>query len=90
MTIEDWRSRIDELDRKLVQLMNDRTHCVIEIARIKKQHHMKVVDLERERTVYRNVEKANAGPLDSDGFQRIFQCLIEECRRVERQITGEK
>jgi chorismate mutase len=87
MSIEDWRTQIDDIDR---QLMNDRTTCVIEIARIKKQEKLKVVDLDRERNVYQNVEKENLGPLDAGSLTRIFGGIIEECRRIEKQVTGEK
>src|SRR5262249_31787579 len=90
MSIEDWRTQIDDIDRRLVKLMNDRTTCVIEIARIKKQEKLKVVDLDRERNVYQNVEKENLGPLDAGSLTRIFGRIIEECRRIEKQVTGEK
>jgi chorismate mutase len=90
MSIEDWRTQIDDIDRRLVKLMNDRTTCVIEIARIKKQEKLKVVDLDRERNVYQNVEKENMGPLDEGSLTRIFGRIIEECRRIEKQVTGEK
>jgi chorismate mutase len=90
MSIDDWRSQIDDIDRKLVKLMNQRSHCVIEIARIKKQRNMNVVDLERERNVFRNVESENRGPFDSESLIRIFKRIIEECRRIERHVTGEK
>lgn len=90
MSIEDWRTQIDDIDRKLVKLMNDRTTCVIEIARIKKQHKLNVVDLDRERNVYRNIEKENQGPLDAGSLSRIFGHIIEECRRIERELTGEE
>jgi chorismate mutase len=90
MTIEDWRTEIDGIDRKLVKLMNDRTKCVIEIARIKKQNGMSVVDLERERNVFQNVEHENHGPLDAASLTRIFGHIIEECRQIERHVTGEK
>jgi len=90
MSIEDWRTQIDDIDRKLVKLMNERTACVIEIARIKKQEKLKVVDLDRERNVYQNVENENQGPLDAGSLTRIFGRIIEECRRIEKQVTGEK
>jgi chorismate mutase-like protein len=89
MSIENWRTQIDDIDQKLVKLMNERTKCVIEIAKIKKQHKLNVVDPDRERDVFRNVEKENHGPLDVDSLNRIFGRIIEECRRIERHITGE-
>jgi chorismate mutase/prephenate dehydratase len=90
MSIEDWRTQIDDIDRQLVKLMNERSQCAIEIARIKKQRNMGVVDPDRERNVFRNVEIENRGPLDSDSLNRIFGSIIEECRRIERQVTDEK
>ena len=36
MSVEDWRRKIDEIDRKLVELLNERSQCVLEIGRIKK------------------------------------------------------
>ena len=38
MTVEDWRRKIDEIDRKLVELLNERSRCVVEIGRLKKDH----------------------------------------------------
>ena len=36
MTVEDWRRKIDELDKRLVELLNERSRCVVEIDRIKR------------------------------------------------------
>src|SRR5579884_1815723 len=35
MKIGDWRRRIDEIDRKLVELLNERSRCALEIGKIK-------------------------------------------------------
>src|SRR6266571_1092703 len=37
MSVEDWRRKIDEIDRKLVELLNERSRCVLEIGRLKKE-----------------------------------------------------
>jgi len=31
MTLSDWRRRIDEIDQKLVELLNERSRCALEI-----------------------------------------------------------
>ncbi len=36
MTIDDWRRKIDEIDRKLVELLNERSRCALEIGRLKR------------------------------------------------------
>lgn len=84
MSIEDWRAKIDEIDRKLVELLNERSKCAIEIGKIKKALRARVYDPEREREVIRRAREQNQGPLDGDGMQRLFERVIDECRRVER------
>ena len=87
MTIEDWRARIDEIDRKLVELLNERSRCAIEIGTIKMKLRLSVFDPEREREVIRNAQKENRGPLDDDGLRRLFERVIDECRRIEREAS---
>jgi chorismate mutase-like protein len=89
MTIEDWRRKIDDIDRKLVELLNERSKCAIEIGKIKKTQNLRVHDPEREREVLKLVNEANAGPLNTEGLQRLFERIMDECRQVER-IEHEK
>jgi chorismate mutase len=85
MTIEDWRAKIDTLDRRLVQLLGERAQCVLAIGRIKNSHNMEVFDPERERQIILNILGENKGPLDDDALRRIFERVIDECRRIEQQ-----
>jgi len=36
MSLSEWRRRIDEIDRKLVQLLNERSQCAIELGHVKR------------------------------------------------------
>ena len=49
MTISDWRKKIDELDRKLVELLNQRARAAIEIGRLKRNTDLPIYEPERER-----------------------------------------
>jgi len=84
MSIEDWRKRIDEIDGKLLELLNERTRCVIEVGKIKKAQNVRIYDPERERDILRRMKEQNNGPLDDEGLQRLFERVIDECRRIER------
>jgi len=84
MTIEDWRRKIDEIDRKLVELLTARSRCAIEIGKIKRTQDLRVYDPEREREILRKIKEVNGGPLDGDGLQRLFERIIDECRHIER------
>jgi len=84
MSIEDWRRKIDLIDLKLVELFNERSKCAIEIGKIKHAQSLRVYDPEREREILRRIKEANSGPLDDEGLQRLFERVIDECRRIER------
>jgi chorismate mutase len=85
MSIDDWRRKIDEIDRKLVELLNERSRCAVEIGRLKRTLNMRVYDPEREREIFKRIVQENNGPLDDEGLKRLFERVIDECRRIERR-----
>lgn len=90
MDIADWRKKIDEVDRDLVRLLNARGGVVLEIAKMKKQQGLAVLDPRREREVFQNIVDANKGPFESAAVQRMFQQIIEECRGLEQEQIEKK
>jgi chorismate mutase len=84
MTLSDWRRRIDDIDRKLVQLLNERSHCALEIGKIKQEQKLPLYQPDREREVLENAERANPGPLSDAAIRRLFERIIDEARAAER------
>ena len=91
-SIDDWRRRIDEIDRKLLDLFNERSRCAIEIGRIKRAQGLPVYQPDREKQVIENAERANKGPLDDTAIRRLFERVIDEARSIERAVgaNGER
>ncbi len=85
----EWRARIDELDLKLMNLLNQRAVCAIEIGRVKRRLGMAIYDPDREKEIVEMMLKNNHGPLDPTGVRRLFERIIDESRRVER-LTAER
>ncbi len=85
MDIEDWRSRIDEIDAAIVESLNRRMACSLEIGKIKKAQGRPIYAPEREMAVLSRVEGLNGGPLSGAALKRIFQQIIEESRRLEQE-----
>ena len=75
-TIADWRKKIDELDRKLVELLNERAKCAQEIGRLKRNTEMPIYEPDRERIIFQNIAKTNGGPLTDRALERIYERLI--------------
>jgi chorismate mutase len=84
MTLSDWRRRIDDIDRKLVQLLNERSHCALEIGKIKQEQKLPLYQPDREREVLENAERSNPGPLSDAAIRRLFERIIDEARAAER------
>ena len=85
MTLSDWRRQIDEIDRKLVELLNQRSRCALEIGKLKQAENLPLYQPEREREVLQNAERANPGPLTDAAIRRLFERIIDEARSAERQ-----
>jgi len=84
MTLGDWRRRIDELDRKLVELLNERSKCALEIGRLKQASNLPLYQPDREKEVLENAERNNRGPLSDAAIRRLFERIIDEARAAER------
>ena len=85
MTLSDWRRKIDEIDRQLVELLNQRSRCALEIGKIKQAENLPLYQPEREREVLENAERINAGPLTDAAIRRLFERIIDEARSAERE-----
>jgi chorismate mutase-like protein len=90
MSIEDWRHRIDEIDRKLVLLLNERSRCVIEIGRLKKTDGTTLRQPDRESEVLAGVESANRGPLSGAAIRRLFEHILDEARSLECTVMQDE
>jgi len=84
LALAECRARIDAVDVRLVELLNQRTRIVEEIGSIKRAVRMPVYEPKREDEVFRNVATHNGGPLPQDSLQRVFERIIDEMRVVQR------
>lgn len=85
MDIEDWRKKIDELDRKLVALLSERARAAVEIGKLKRDTNLPVYEPDRERIVFENVQEANCGPLPGRDLVRIYERIIDVMRNIQKE-----
>jgi chorismate mutase len=81
------REAIDRVDEVLVRLLNQRAKYAIEIGEIKGILGLPVYAPEREKEVLLHVEKTCEGPLDAPSISRLFERIIDESRRIERECA---
>jgi chorismate mutase len=82
--LDRLRTEIDELDRRIVALINERSELVRAIGHEKLALGRRYVrDREREREVLLRVTIANAGPTPQADLLSIFRRLIATARALE-------
>ncbi|GGH00012.1 chorismate mutase [Silvibacterium dinghuense] len=84
MDIEDWRKKIDVLDRQIVELLNERATAAQAIGKLKKSTSLPVYEPNRERAVFDSVRAANQGPLPDIELVHIYERIIDVMRALQK------
>ena len=80
LQLEEFRVQIDEVDRRIVALLNERTSVVEDIGRVKRAAHLPIYEPKREDQVFANIQESNHGPISPEAVRRIFERIIDEMR----------
>jgi chorismate mutase len=84
MDIEDWRRKIDELDRQIIGLISERAAAAQAIGRLKRATSLPVYEPNRERVIFDNVRAHNPGPLPDAELMHIYERIIDVMRALQR------
>lgn len=88
--LAESRSKIDDLDRQLVELLNRRTRIVEDIGKAKEASGLPIYEPNREEDVFRNVLKHNEGPLSPEALRSIYERVIDEMRGLQRMRLAQR
>jgi len=88
--LQDSRKKIDEIDVKLVDLLNRRAGVVEDVASAKGILNKGVDDPGRREQVLSHARAQNAGPLSNEELTSIFERIIDKMsdHQVARLKTG--
>lgn len=86
--LKSLRKLIDQKNKSMVRLLNRRAGYALKIAEIKHAQGLPVRDDAREAQVLEKVSKYNKGPLSDAALHRIFNCIMEEHRRLEEEAKA--
>ena len=90
MEIADWRKKIDEVDRRLVELLNERAQAAHEIGKLKRNTRMPIYEPDREKTIFENVQRANHGPLPDSELRQVYERIIDVMRNIQKNEIAPK
>ena len=84
--IDDYRSRIDEIDKEITKLFEERMDTVINIANYKKTNNLPIFNREREDEV---IEK-NVGYLKNNDYSEETRKFFISLMEVSRELQSRK
>jgi chorismate mutase/prephenate dehydratase len=84
--LQSLRKRIDEIDKKILELLNERGKVAIEISKLKQENAFNIYDSAREREIERNIKRSNQGPFSQDAVLSVFREIISGCRSLQNQV----
>jgi chorismate mutase len=83
--LDSLRISVDEVDLRILELLNQRALIVEKIGAVKKEMAMPIYEPKREDEVFRNVTSGNRGPLSERAVRRLFERVIDEMRTLQRE-----
>ena len=83
-SLENLRSRIDELDTELLKLLNERAKCVIKIGKIKQKEKKDVLVPMREKELLHRLRTVNKGPMADKMVIYLFQQIIDTLKDLQK------
>ena len=83
-TLSRLRRHIDEIDLKLLRLLNRRSALGIRIGEIKRKQALPVFDGRREERLLRRLSKANRGSLSGAALRAIFREILRHNRKLQK------
>jgi chorismate mutase len=79
--LEQFREKISDTDRAILDAVNTRIELVAQIKAYKDAHGIAFLDPEREATMLEGLTNSNRGPLSSDGLHELFTTILDLTKR---------
>ncbi|MGM0368342.1 MAG: chorismate mutase [Actinomycetota bacterium] len=82
--LSEYREKINNIDRKLVDYLNERAKVVLAIKKLKEKEDVPLYDAKREEELINNIVDYNKGPLYNDNIVQIFECILRNVQILEK------
>ena len=86
-TIDELRTRIDNIDVELLALLNQRIRLAQSVGHNKSTQGQEVYRADREAQIISGLVARNSGPLEADQVSFLFREIISIARRAEGPLT---
>lgn len=84
--LKGLREKIDDIDDRILELLNRRAEIVIEVGHAKAGQDRDFYVPSRERAIYERLSAANPGPFPTEAIRRVFREIISASLSLELPI----
>ncbi|WP_282925679.1 chorismate mutase [Helcococcus kunzii] len=86
--LEKQREKIDEIDKEIVRLFEERMKVVVEVAQIKKENNLEIFDSSRENLVIEKVQKYLENEKLKKYLEEFYKDLMNVSKKYQRDIIN--
>ncbi len=86
MELPELRKNVDELDARIVRLINERARLACEIGKLKEQGNEALYVPARQQAVYKNISAFNEGPLPDSCLTAVYREIMSGCLGLEKPL----
>ncbi|MDY0268376.1 prephenate dehydratase [Trichloromonas sp.] len=84
--LSELRQAIDDIDDRILDLLNRRASVVIEVGKAKAGQSKDFYVPSRERAIYERLTAANPGPFPSEAIRKVFREIISASLSLEQPM----
>ncbi|MBI5410223.1 MAG: prephenate dehydratase [Nitrospirae bacterium] len=84
--LDKLRKKIDELDLRILELLNRRAEIAIEIGKAKQDKNLNIHSPEREREVLRRLSGNNPGPFPDNALKLIYEEILSASLSLQQPL----
>lgn len=85
-SVDALRKKIDQIDEKIVTLLNDRASLAQKIGRAKSLSQEEIYVPHREKEIFQRISRLNRGPLSDQAIRSIFREVVSASRSLEAPL----
>lgn len=86
--LEKQREKIDEIDKEIVRLFEERMKVVVEVAQIKKENNLEIFDSSRENLVIEKVQKYLENEKLKKYLEEFYKDLMNVSKKYQKDIIN--
>jgi chorismate mutase len=81
--LTSFRKKIDALDQRITEQLNERARIVLEVREIKNRAQLPICDPQREQEIFTRLALANKGPLSDGDLKEIYKNILHHMKNFE-------